>query len=168
MNRTEPNSSTRRDSELSKVFHELHFSRRGREGHKERQILRFPNLRAAIGEIRSHFREDFFVLVLVLDLARTKLKDARGADRISGSSRTLGRKTFEDEDDDEGRGRLVAASPHCDLCGLAVKFSPLSCSLGLLPINPANETLRQPEDGPIVPTCRFDVLRIFPRKRKEQ
>jgi hypothetical protein len=58
----------------------------------------------------AHLREDFFVLVLVvvlvLDLALTVLKDARCADRISGSLRTLERKAFEDEDDDEGRGRF--------------------------------------------------------------
>ncbi len=60
----------------------------------------------------------------------------------------------------------------CDLCGLAVKFFPSLVFLGALVVdlsfNPVNGTLRQPEDGPTVPTCRFDVLRIFPRKRKEQ
>jgi hypothetical protein len=39
-----------------------------------------------------------FFLVLVLDLARTGLAGARCAGRISGSSRTLERKAFEDED----------------------------------------------------------------------
>jgi hypothetical protein len=67
----------------------------------------------------AHFREDFFVLVvvLVLDLARTELKDARCVDRISGSLRTLERKAFEDEDDDEGRGRFGGGcAALCSLC----------------------------------------------------
>src|SRR5260370_33098840 len=49
------------------------------------------------------------VVVLVLDLARTGLAGARCADRISGSSRTLEKKAFEDEDQDD----LVAAAPRC-------------------------------------------------------